>query len=86
MTVPEVFVLQAWEKAGGQCECKRFSHSHTYVRCTRRLVYANRGSRSQGGWAPRFRTSPTTDTPLSCEILCLECYEQACADEFKHQT
>jgi hypothetical protein len=83
MSVPEVFVLQAWEKAGGQCECKRMSHSHTYVRCTRRLAYEKRGARIPGGWAPRFKTSPTTGTPLSCEILCIDCYEQAGIDEFK---
>jgi hypothetical protein len=85
MTVPEVFIMQAWEKAGGQCDCRRLSHSHTYARCTLRLVYENRGSRVKGGWVPRFRTSPTSNTPLACEILCLECYEQAQIDDFKHK-
>jgi hypothetical protein len=83
MTVPEVFVLQAWEKAGGQCECHRLSHSHTYGRCTRRMIYEKRGSREHGGWVPRYRTSPATGTPLACEILCIDCYEQAGIDEFK---
>jgi hypothetical protein len=83
MTVPEVFILQAWEMAGGQCQCRRFSHGHPYVRCTRRLKYEARGAKEQGGWAPRFRTSPTTDTPLSCEVLCMECFERTQADEFK---
>jgi hypothetical protein len=83
MTVPEVFIMQAWEKAGAQCQCRRFSHNHSYGRCTRRLVYEKRGSRERGGWAPRFKTSPTTQTPLSCEILCLDCFQQAELDEFK---
>jgi hypothetical protein len=86
MAVPEYFILQAWEKAGGQCECRRMSHGHTYGRCTRRLTYANRGAQGPGGWAPRYRTSQGTGTPLSCEILCLDCYEQTQMDEFKHQT
>jgi hypothetical protein len=86
MTVPEMMVLQAWEKAGGQCECRRFSHGHPYVRCTNRLVYEMRGSHERGGWAPRFQRSPTTGTTLSCEILCMDCFEQARADEMKSQT
>ena len=85
MSVPEYILMQAWDKAGGQCECKRFSHNHPYVRCTRKLSYDKRGLRAPGGWAPRYRTSPTTHLPLSCEILCLECYEMERAEEFKRQ-
>ena len=83
MTVPEIFVLQAWEKAGGQCECRRVSHGHTYARCTHRLVFENRGSGTSGGWAPRYVTAPGKGKPLACEILCLECYNLARADEFQ---
>ena len=76
MSVPEIFIQQEWDKAGAQCQCKRASHNHSYGRCTRRLIYEKRGSRDYGGWAPRFKTSPTTQTPLSCEILCLQCFQQ----------
>jgi hypothetical protein len=50
------------------------------------LIYEKRGSREHGGWAPRFKTSPTTQTPLSCEILCLDCFQQAELDELMDQT
>jgi hypothetical protein len=83
MRVPEVYLLQAWDKAGAQCECTRQSHGHTYGRCTHRLVYENRGSDTQGGWAPRYCTSNTTREPLACEILCMDCYNASRAEEFK---
>ena len=77
MAVPEVLVLEAWQKAGGRCGCRRFSHSHTYVVCNRRLIWENRGRPVEGGWAPRFRTSLSSDQPLECEILCSDCHQRA---------
>lgn len=81
MSVPEMVVLKAWQKAGGQCECARWSHSHPYLRCTRRLEWDKRGQAGSGGWAPRYRNSPTTEAPLACEILCMECHQKALAAE-----
>jgi hypothetical protein len=83
MAIPEISVLQAWEKAGGQCECRRVSHGHIYARCTNRLVFENRGAGTSGGWAPRYITIPVKGTALSYEILCLDCYNLARADEFQ---
>jgi hypothetical protein len=70
MAVPEILILQAWEKTGGQCECRRVSHGHTYARCTNRLVFENRGTGTSGAWAPRYITNPAKGTALACEILC----------------
>ena len=84
MPFPEMLLLQAWEKAGGQCECRRWSHSHPYVRCTRKLVWENRGRAVESGWVPRYRTSPTSDTPLGCEILCWDCHRHIMASELKN--
>lgn len=83
MPVPEVFVLQAWEKAGGRCGCRRWSHNHSYVVCNRRLAWEGRGRPVEGGWAPRFRTSASSDIPLDCEILCFDCHQRALADEIQ---
>jgi hypothetical protein len=83
MPVPEMLILRAWEKSGGRCECRRWSHSHPYERCTRLLIYERRGEAGEGGWAPRFRTSPSNETALDCEILCLECHQKALASEMQ---
>ena len=81
MPVPEMMILRAWEKAGGRCECSRFSHSHTYVRCTRLLKWEMRGSGAPGGWAPRYHTSFSSGEPLGCEILCSDCYRKVQASD-----
>ena len=81
MPVPEMMILRAWEKAGGRCECSRFSHSHTYVRCTRLLKWEMRDSGAPGGWAPRYHTSFSSGEPLGCEILCSDCYRKVQASD-----
>jgi hypothetical protein len=83
MPIPELALLQAWEKAEGRCQCQRWAHNHTYVRCNRRLAWDNRGANAEGGWIPRYRTSPTSNTLLDCEILCWDCYQRALGDEMQ---
>lgn len=46
MGFPADLVKQAWERAGGRCECTR-KHDHT-GRCYRRLVWENRGREGRG--------------------------------------
>jgi hypothetical protein len=82
MPISEMMVLRSWEKAGGRCECSRWSHSHTYVRCARLLKWDMRNQSSQGGWVPSFHTSFSSGEPLSCEILCLNCYQRVQAADF----
>lgn len=81
MSISEMMVLKAWEKAGGRCECARFSHNHTYVRCARLLKWEMKGQSSLGGWMPSFHNSLSSGAPLSCEILCTKCYQQFQASE-----
>ncbi len=70
-------VLEAWKRAGGKCECKRWTHSHNVARCGKELVWENRGKAGDGRWEARRSNNPGTDTPNNYEILCSECYKLA---------
>ena len=77
MTFPKDIVEQAWKRASGKCECKRWAHKHTLVRCGKDLVFASRGKEEQGRWEAH-RVSPRFgDTLYNGEILCADCYKQA---------
>jgi len=76
MSVPEIMVREAWERTGGRCECQRYAHNHTYVRCARLLKWELRGRSAPGGWQPIIRTGFSSDIPLSCEILCASCNQR----------
>ncbi len=77
MAFPENVIEQAWKRASGKCECQRWAHKHTPVRCGRELTFANRGKEGQGRWEVH-RVSPSFgDTLYNCEILCADCYKQS---------
>jgi hypothetical protein len=75
MPFSEEVVAQAWERSGGQCECRRKTHSHFYIPCGKQLVWANRGKVGHGGWEVRHVTSYGGDMLSNCEILCWDCHE-----------
>jgi len=73
MEFPENVVKQAWERAGGQCECRRRTHSHFYTPCGKVLVWENRGKEGRGGWEAHHITIDGGDVFSNCEILCSDC-------------
>ena len=68
---------QAWKRAGGRCECSRWTHKHNIVRCANELVLASRGKEGQGRWEAHRVSRSGGDTLFNCEILCWDCYKQA---------
>ena len=59
-------VLDAWKRAGGQCE-----------RCDKQLTWENRGREGRGCWEAHHKTSVTaggSDTLSNCKILCFDCH------------
>jgi hypothetical protein len=66
---------EAWQKAGGQCECTRRTHRHFYIPCGRSLNWEKRDNVTSGGWQARYINAFAGDTPANCEILCMECHE-----------
>ena len=77
MSFTDDVVKQAWKRAGGLCECKRWAHKHQQARCGNLLVLANRGKEGQGRWEAHRISSSGGDTLTNCEILCWDCYKQA---------
>ena len=75
MAFSESTLKEAWEKAGGQCECSRRTHRHFYTPCGRLLNWAKRGEAAEGGWQAREIDSFSGDKADNCLILCIECYE-----------
>jgi len=72
MAFSESVVQQAWQKAGGKCECRRATHGHT-GRCNKQLVRENRGREGRGKWEAHHRVRSGGDTLSNCEILCWVC-------------
>ncbi len=77
MSFPENVLEQAWKRAGGKCECRRWNHKHSIVRCGKELVKANRGKDGQGRWDARRIDKSGEDTLTNCESLCADCYKQS---------
>lgn len=79
MAFSEETVVAAWKRAGGACECRRMTHHHSYLRCNKELVWANRGSDvGKGSWEAHHVTnvqSGGTDALSNCEILCWDCHK-----------
>ena len=75
MAFTESIVKQAWERAGGQCECRRRTHSHFYIPCGKQLRWEVRGKASQGGWESHQTRIGGGDTLENCEILCWQCHD-----------
>lgn len=75
MAFPPSVVQEAWNNAGGKCECRRTTHNHPYVRCNKQLVWENRGATGQRGcWEAHHKTAGGQDTASNCEILCCDCH------------
>ena len=78
MAFPESVVKEAWQRAGGKCECKRTTHDHA-VRCNKQLVLGNRGREGNGCWEAHHIVAIETggsNTLSNCEILCFDCHSK----------
>jgi len=73
MAFSEEILKEAWERAGGQCECMRRTHRHFYTPCGRSLKWSARGEVTEGGWEARYVDALAGDAASNCEILCMEC-------------
>lgn len=69
-------VRRAWRRAGGWCECRRRTHNHPYVRCNKKLVWANRGRSGRGAWEAHHKSATGGDGLANCEILCWDCHSK----------
>lgn len=75
MAFSEEVLRQAWERAGGQCECTRRTHRHFYTPCGRFLKWDKRNEAAVGGWAARRLKTFEGDTVSNCEVVCMECHD-----------
>ena len=72
-------IQEAWDRAGGRCECRRTNCKHGGLRCNKELVWKNRSEGERGAWEAHHITavaSGGTDTVSNCEILCLDCHKK----------
>jgi len=76
MAFPQTIVESAWEKAGGCCECRRILHKHLNTRCSKQLVWENRGREGRGAWEAHHINSNGGDNLSNCEILCWDCHSK----------
>ena len=60
--------------AEGQCMCRIESHNHTGGRCSKKLVWENRGRTDIGGWEAGHINPTRGDSPSNCQILCWDCH------------
>lgn len=75
MPFPESVVKKAWQRAGGKCQCTRSGCRHT-GRCSKELVWENRGAEGRrGAWEAHHRSADGGNTRSNCEILCLACHK-----------
>ena len=78
MAFSKTTVQEAWERAGGKCECTRTTHGHT-GRCNKTLSWSNRGRDGWGAWEAHHKhrqESGGGDNLANCEILCWDCHSQ----------
>ncbi len=73
MDFSEDTVKQAWNRAGGRCECKRKTHGHL-DRCNKKLIWSKRGREDSGVWEAHHINRYGPDTLSDCEILCWNCH------------
>lgn len=73
MGFSEDVIKQAWERSGGQCECRKRTHSHFYIPCGKVLIWQNRGKEGRGGWGSKHIHAGAGDVLSNCEILCSDC-------------
>ena len=71
MAFSEETKAAAFQRAGGQCECRRMSCTqHMTVRCTTKLV--------AGRWHAHHLTAVAaggSDALSNCQALCIPCHE-----------
>jgi hypothetical protein len=72
MAFPKETVQQAWDRAGGRCECKTVAHEHGR-RCNKPLVLYFRGKTGRGAWESHARVANGGEGLDNCEILCWDC-------------
>lgn len=75
MEFPLMVVEEAWERAGGRCECHHSAHGH-HIPCGRPLKLESRDSDNRDGWVAHAHDKDGTRTLDNCEILCYRCYKQ----------
>jgi hypothetical protein len=75
MAFSEQTILDAWQRANGQCECERRTHSHFRVPCFKTLSWKSRGIGARDGWEAHRVTFSGGDGLHNCEILCWDCYK-----------
>jgi hypothetical protein len=75
MAFSDEVLKEAWEKAGGQCECNRRTHRHFYTPCGRLLKWEKRNDVTEGGWEAREIDSFAGNNASNCIVLCMECYQ-----------
>ena len=75
MAFSDSVVRDAWNRAGGRCECTRARHSHIGGRCNKQLSWNNRGRDGWGKWEAHHRWVGGPDTLSNCEILCWDCHK-----------
>ena len=77
MAFSEETIKGAWSRSGGRCECRMRGHVHTFSRCNKPLVLANRGKTVYGGWEAHHKAADAGDDLANCLILCSECFAAA---------
>ncbi len=77
MSFPDSVVEQAWNRAGGRCECRKLSHSHGTGKCGNQLAYAIRGKDGPGRWEAQYKIRTGGDLLSNCEILCWNCFKRS---------
>jgi len=67
-------VQDAWQRAGGSCECRRLTCGHI-GRCHKQLGWQSRGLETELGWEAHHINRNGPDTLSNCEILCQRCHK-----------
>ena len=77
---PDSVIQEAWNRAGGRCECRRKNHVHLpYGRCNKQLNWDNRGRKKEalGAWEAHHTISQEENGQSilsNCEVLCWNCF------------
>lgn len=78
-----LIIEQAWERAGGCCECERNYHEHQSThKCSQPLVWDKKNQPGEkGAWFAHHKIATInggSDEDINnCEILCHECHKSA---------
>lgn len=75
MAFSETIIQEAWQRAGGVCECKRFEHDHANYRCSNTVSLSERDTQNPGAWVVHHLEKGAGDSLDNCEILCGYCHK-----------